>query len=83
MRTRTALEPVVVTILANWRVYPRSRMKKEQNMVPASMYGRLLPNRDFEVSASNPMIGWTTRPEMGPAMKTIAIPDLDSPKEIK
>ena len=47
------------------------------------MYGRLLPNRDFEVSASNPMIGWTTRPEMGPAMKTIAIPDLDSPKEIK
>lgn len=38
--------------------------------VPATMKGLLLPHLDVFPSAMTPMMGWTIRPESGPAIQT-------------
>lgn len=48
---------------------------------PPSMYGRLRPQRDVELSANTPINGWIKNPESGPARNTIAMFDLVRPSE--
>jgi hypothetical protein len=76
-------DPDVVKKAANGRVYPKRRVAIQHNAAPIQIKGRRLPKRDFELSASTPIKGWTMRPERGPARKTTAISGFDRPRDNK
>ena len=52
--TLTVCVPVVVNIETNFLVKPKSSIDAAQIIVAVNMYGRLLPKRDFELSAMTP-----------------------------
>ncbi len=48
---------------------------------PMAMMGRLLPHFDVDWSATTPIIGWTIKPDTGPATQTSDVCPFDRPRD--
>jgi hypothetical protein len=66
----TAFEFSGMNRLATLRVNPSRNIPRQQSNVPETMKGRRRPQRESELSASEPTSGWTINPESGPATNT-------------
>jgi len=63
------------------RVKPSTNMKKAESKAPNTMYGLRRPHFDLDSSAIAPTMGWTMRPDKGPAIHTRDVFDLVRPRE--
>ena len=62
-------------------VKPRVSKLRATMTEPITMMGRLLPHFDVDSSAMTPIMGWTIKPDKGPATQTNDVCPLDSPSE--
>lgn len=62
------------------RVKPSTSRLAETISVPRTMKGRRRPKREVDLSATAPTMGWTMRPEMGPATQTREVLDFVRPR---
>lgn len=61
-------------------VNPRTSKLAETISVPRTINGRRRPKREVDLSATAPTMGWTMRPEMGPATQTREVLDFVRPR---
>lgn len=61
-------------------VKPSTSRLAETISVPRTMKGRRRPKREVDLSATAPTMGWTMRPEMGPATQTREVLDFVRPR---
>jgi hypothetical protein len=62
-------------------VNPRVRRHNATMSEPRRIMGRLLPHFEVDSSAMTPMMGWTIKPDMGPATQTRDVWPLVRPSE--